>query len=172
MRVSTALVGVAFPATVFFLLPRAFMFLNEALGWPRLTAAPLLGWALIVTGVAVHIVASRRFRRAGGTPVPTEPPTQLMREGLFGYSRNPIYLADLVILLGIFALRGHLALSLYVLVAGVALHVWVVLHEESVLSARFGAAWDDYCARVPRWLAFRLGNSRTPGMAGGVNGQR
>ena len=153
MRLATFVVGVVFVATCFFLLPRACIALNDALGWPRLPRAPLLlGWGLVLAGVAIHVMAAGRFRRAGGTPVPTDPPSALVCDGLFGYSRNPIYIADLLILLGIFGIWGHLALLLYALAVGTALHIWVVAREEPVLRARFGVAWEDYCAEVPRWL--------------------
>lgn len=148
-----AALGVAFVATCFLLLPAACIALNDSLGWPRLADPPSqLGWSLVLAGVAVHVLAAGTFRRAGGTPVPTDPPRALVCDGLFGYSRNPIYIADFVILLGIFAIRGHLALLLYALAVGAALHAWVVSHEEPVLRARFGVAWEDYRTKVPRWI--------------------
>jgi hypothetical protein len=76
----------------------------------------------------------------------------LVATGPFRYSRNPIYLADLAILLGMFLVRGEPALLLYVLLAAVLLHLWVVTHEEPVLARRFGNEWVRYAERVPRWF--------------------
>ena len=158
MRLTTLALGVLFVATVFFGLPQVCVELNEWLGWPRLRLVPGVGWALVVLGAGMHVATSGQFRRAGGTAVPLEPPRTLVRSGLFGWTRNPIYLADLVVLVGIFALRGQLALLLYAALFGVALHAWLVLREEPGLRIRFGAEWEAYAANVPRWLTLRSRN--------------
>jgi protein-S-isoprenylcysteine O-methyltransferase Ste14 len=155
MRLSTLAIGGVFVAAVFFGLPQAFVVLNEALDWPKLAPVRAVGWGLVGAGILIHAATSGQFRRAGGTPVPVEPPDRLVRTGLFRWSRNPIYVADLIVLVGIFALRGHVALLLYVALFWGALHLWLLLHEEPVLRARFGAEWEAYAARVPRWLVVR-----------------
>lgn len=165
MRLSTAALGLTFVVTVFFMLPAAFIALNSALGLPRFQSPMLqgLGWILIACGIAVAVWASSLFRRVGlGTPVPIEPPVKLVETGLYRYSRNPIYLADLAILLGIFLARGHVGLLLYFVLAFAFLHYWIVKREEPALSARFGENWLRYAQRVPRWL----GNGRPPEGAG------
>lgn len=161
MRPVTAAAGVTFVTLLFFVLPRAFMAINDALDWPRLehVAARAIGWVLIAAGAGVLLTASSLFRRVGkGTPVPIEPPQRLVDIGLYHYSRNPIYLADLVILLGIFLTNGQLGLLLYVVVCAAGAHAWLVLHEEPELLRRHGVEWQRYAARVPRWLSARAGS--------------
>ena len=90
-----------------------------------------------------------------GHAVPSEPPTSLVVSGLYRFSRNPIYVADLVILVGLFFVEGHLALLAYVGIFFVALRAAIVWWEEPVLRGRFGAEYEEYLRRVPRWLGPR-----------------
>jgi protein-S-isoprenylcysteine O-methyltransferase Ste14 len=68
------------------------------------------------------------------------------------YTRNPIYIAIILMLLGwavSFAFRG---IFVYAIVAAVALHLRVVLAEEPWLARTHGARWTQYASRVPRWF--------------------
>jgi protein-S-isoprenylcysteine O-methyltransferase Ste14 len=155
MRIRTALQGSLFVATVFFLLPRAFVGLNDRLGWPRWEtgAGDVIGGVLILAGIGVMLHCSQVFRSLGqGTPVPIEPPTKLVQTGLYRQSRNPIYVADVAVWLGIFLVEGHLALLVYTGLMLALLQAAVVWWEEPVLAERFGAEYADYRRRVPRWL--------------------
>ncbi len=111
-----------------------------------------LGWAMIVFGLGVAIWAVRTLVRAGTTAVPHQQPDQLVTDGPFAYSRNPIYLADLVILAGWCLVQGTAAGL--VLVGGLyaVLELRFVRPEEARLRAAFGRAFDAYCAGVRRWV--------------------
>jgi protein-S-isoprenylcysteine O-methyltransferase Ste14 len=72
--------------------------------------------------------------------------------GLYRYTRNPMYVAVVAILLGwaiSFALRE---LYFYAIAVAVAFHLRVVFGEEPWLARKHGAQWADYTNRVPRWL--------------------
>jgi protein-S-isoprenylcysteine O-methyltransferase Ste14 len=100
------------------------------------------------------------FRTVGhGTPQPLAPPTHLVAAGLYRYSRNPIYVSDVALLLAAFLVRGDVALLLYAGVVAVELHAWIVWREEPVLRRRFGDAYVAYAQRVPRWLGRPPGGS-------------
>ena len=76
-------------------------------------------------------------------------PRSLVTTGAFRFTRNPIYLAATLPMLG---LAGY---SLYVAVAMVAVYVvvmtrWVIAHEERCLRKLFGSEYDDYASRTPR----------------------
>jgi protein-S-isoprenylcysteine O-methyltransferase Ste14 len=150
-----AVLGTLWVGSLFFVLPAIAIQLNDALGWPRWQHAALTvtGGCLVVGGVIVLMWATRIFRvEGGGSPVPTDPPTRLVTSGLYGHTRNPIFLADVVVLLGVFFLRGHAALLLYAGLVFAGLHAWLIGHEEPVLRVRLGEDWERYVARVPRWL--------------------
>ena len=107
----------------------------------------------MIAGVAVLLYCLQLFARLGdGTPVPTQPPRRLVLSGLYRYTRNPIYVADVAILFGLFLHRGELALLIYALVMTAALHLWMVWREEPELCRRFGEAYVRYMRSVPRWI--------------------
>lgn len=145
----------AFVWLVFFYLPSVFIELNDDLGWPVWRSIPgqALGLALIASGVAAMLYCTGLFARVGrGTPVPASPPEQLVVQGLYRYSRNPIYVADVAVWLGIFLWEGHAALLLYAALASLAVEGVVRLWEEPGLRRRFGRQYEAYCRAVPRWL--------------------
>lgn len=111
----------------------------------------LLGVPLILLGSAFLLWASRGLTDSGGTPVHTHGPTDLVTEGPYRYSRHPIYVSALSIILGEAILLSHLGLVAY---AGLAWGYLRVLsgYEEKKLREEYGDAYDDYCESVPRWI--------------------
>ena len=87
-----------------------------------------------------------------GTPVPMDPPKELVVTGFYRYVRNPIYVGVLLIFLGHFLWFGYWALLIYAVFAFIGVHFFVVLYEEPTLKRKFGAAYEDYLKRVPRWI--------------------
>jgi protein-S-isoprenylcysteine O-methyltransferase Ste14 len=153
--------GAGVIGAIFVVVPMGLVALNEALEWPRWHSGigAALGGVLVLTGIAVAAYCTRLFRRIGqGTPVPISPPTRLVISGLYRYSRNPIYIADVMILLGLFLHRGELTLLLYVIAFALAAHAVVVWREEPELLARFGTAYRRYMEAVPRWIGPRRGS--------------
>jgi protein-S-isoprenylcysteine O-methyltransferase Ste14 len=139
--------------------PRLVLLLLVAAGvthW-ALGAVPLLrslpvGVALVAVALVLNVWADRAFARAQ-TPVrPDERPARLVLGGPFEFSRNPMYVGLISFLLGIALVVGSAPFwsapaALWLLLTQV-----FVKHEERVLRARFGAEFDAYCERVPRWL--------------------
>jgi protein-S-isoprenylcysteine O-methyltransferase Ste14 len=118
--------------------------LGDALVWP--------GWALIIAGIALTIWSAVAFRRARTTIVPHQNPSALVETGPYRFSRNPIYLADLVILAGVALILGApLALILLVPFQRVLLRLFI-LPEEAVLTRELGQPYLNFRARVRRWL--------------------
>jgi protein-S-isoprenylcysteine O-methyltransferase Ste14 len=111
---------------------------------------------ILGAGVAIYLWCAWDFATAGrGTPSPTDPPRALVERGLYRFSRNPMYVGVMLAALG----QAAWALSPWTFVYAVALailfHLRVVMYEEPVLRRSFGAAYDAYTARVPRWLGRR-----------------
>jgi protein-S-isoprenylcysteine O-methyltransferase Ste14 len=110
-----------------------------------------LGALFIIAGLAIILLAALQFRAHATTIMPREVPRAMIDTGLYACSRNPIYLADALILAGI-ALRADLAGLVLV-----PLFVWVItqrfiLGEEAGLRATFGPDFEAYAARVRRWV--------------------
>lgn len=112
----------------------------------------VLAGFLILIGVGLAATGIRNFSR-GVTPVPTHEPTRaLVTSGIHGWSRNPIYLGMFLVYGGIgIAARSPWILVLILPVA-ITMRYGVVAREEAYLERRFGDAYQDYKARVRRWL--------------------
>lgn len=125
------------------------------LPWPDGAAAPLLTWLgalLLAAGFALDLWAAATFRRARTTILPHRGATALLIGGPFAYSRNPIYLGNLLLISGAGLIFGELWHLLLVPAAAVLLQVLAIRREEAHLAAKFGAAWHAYAARTRRWL--------------------
>jgi len=120
----------------------------------------IIGVALLVPGVALCSWCVVRFARSHGTPVPFNPPTELVVEGPYVWTRNPM-------LTGVFAglFGAGVLLHSYGMVV-ISIPVYILLHaielklvEEPELERRFGASYSDYKRRVPMfWPRFWSGS--------------
>lgn len=117
------------------------------------TAFAPLGAPVLIVGCLVLGWCVRDFFVSGrGTLAPWDPPRALVRNGLYRYSRNPMYVGVLLITAGWALGFASWALAGYTAVLLVAFHLRVLIHEEPWLARTFGADWTEYRARVPRWL--------------------
>jgi protein-S-isoprenylcysteine O-methyltransferase Ste14 len=138
----------ALPGVVAFLVPLVFIAPGDRTCLSN-------GWAVIPLGIgtALLLICVREFYVAGrGTLAPWSPPPALVVTGLYQWSRNPMYVAVLLILSGWAIGYKSWPLALYAFVVLVAFHLRVVLHEEPWLARTFGDAWVRYQKRVRRWL--------------------
>lgn len=111
-----------------------------------------LGLVPIAAGLVFALLGSRRFRCADTTLYPFETSTLLVTDGVFGYSRNPMYLGMMLVLVGTVTVLGS-ATPFLVLPLFFAVIRWrFIRHEERSLSRQFGAAYHEYTRRVRRWL--------------------
>lgn len=120
----------------------------------RLWKAPLtwVGAAPLVIGLALVLTAAGVFRRRGTTLHPFGAPAVLVQNGLYRYTRNPMYLGMLLILTGVALGLGQVLaiLMLPLFVAVIARQN--IRHEEMALAAQFVEDYRLYCQRVRRWL--------------------
>lgn len=147
--------GAVFIALVFVAGPQAMMELNEELGWPRWQsgAGRAVGGLLVALGAGLALYCSGVFLILGrGTPVPIDPPVQLVASGVYRFSRNPIYVAYVAVLLGLFLIFGSLALLAYAVLCAAVIQVLIVAWEEPVLRRRFGEEYERYTRQVRRWI--------------------
>jgi protein-S-isoprenylcysteine O-methyltransferase Ste14 len=90
--------------------------------------------------------------RGRGTPVPADPPKELVVTGFYRYVRNPIYVGVILIFLGHFLWFGYWSLLTYTLLSFLGVHLFIVLYEEPALKKKFGASYEEYLKNVPRWI--------------------
>jgi protein-S-isoprenylcysteine O-methyltransferase Ste14 len=121
----------------------------------------LVGVLILATGIVLLLWCVHDFYVAGkGTLAPWDPPRRLVRIGLYRYSRNPMYLSVIVILLGWTLAYQSSSVGIYSAIVAVAFHLRVILGEEPWLARTYGAAWQQYAAVVPRWIGPRMSRAR------------
>jgi protein-S-isoprenylcysteine O-methyltransferase Ste14 len=87
-----------------------------------------------------------------GTPAPVDPPKELVATGFYRYVRNPMYVGILLVLIGHFLWFQAIWLLVYAAVVFLSFHSFITLYEEPTLRKKFGAAYESYLERVPRWI--------------------
>ena len=112
-----------------------------------------LAFPFWLSGVATLLWCFWDFIVKGrGTPAPIDPPKDLVVSGLYNYVRNPMYVGVLWVIIGHFLWFGFWNLLIYAAIIFIAFHTFVTFYEEPNLKQRFGATYEDYLKRVPRWI--------------------
>jgi protein-S-isoprenylcysteine O-methyltransferase Ste14 len=120
---------------------------------PGARAFTPIGAVVLAVGIAVLASCVWEFYARGrGTLAPWDPPRALVRAGPYRYSRNPMYVGVLLILVGWATGFRSMPLGLYAAAIAVAFHLRIVMAEEPWLSRTFGEEWESYRHRVPRWV--------------------
>jgi protein-S-isoprenylcysteine O-methyltransferase Ste14 len=117
-----------------------------------------IGAATIAAGWSVLLWCARDFAvRGRGTLAPIDPPRALVTRGLYEYVRNPMYVGVVTAVLGQAAWFASRSMLAYAIVVALLFHTTIVIYEEPKLARSFGSSYDDYRARVPRWIPRRPG---------------
>jgi protein-S-isoprenylcysteine O-methyltransferase Ste14 len=139
-----------------------FLGIGLVLGWlwplPLLPAAfpPAvrygIGAGLAAFGVVIMTLALRIFRKAGTNVETWKPTTALATDGIYAWSRNPIYISLPLLFAAVAVLADSGWLGLLLVVYVVVLRVGVIAREECYLERKFGDAYRAYRAHVRRWF--------------------
>lgn len=142
-------------------LPPVWLALLAAAGWALQRALPLpvatpgvqiAGQTLVFLGLALAAWSALSFFRRRTSIIPGRTASALVADGPYRLSRNPIYLADLVILLGFGLVIGSLwPVLLTPLLAWILLRRFI-LPEEAMLKRAFPEDFAAWSARVRRWI--------------------
>lgn len=125
------------------------------LGWPGGPAGDILqgvGFFAIIVAAALYFLSGREMSRQRTTILPTKGADHLVTSGPFAVTRNPIYLANVIFLLGIGLAAGIVWFLPGAVICGFAEQKLAIEREEAHLEARFGKAWRDYKKKVRRWI--------------------
>lgn len=116
------------------------------------SAVTVIGALLAVIGIIVNFAGAGLFHKLRTAIIPFKPATKLVTSGIYGWTRNPMYLGMALIYAGIAILFDSiLALALLPLVLAI-IQTKVIAREEVYLERRFGDAYRDYKRRVRRWI--------------------
>jgi protein-S-isoprenylcysteine O-methyltransferase Ste14 len=111
-----------------------------------------LGWTALVAGFAIMLTAIGLFKKAGTETEPWKQVSAFVTDGVYRWTRNPMYLGMALIYIGV----AFLSDSLITLILLVPVVFWVTRNviekEEAFMEARFGADYLAYRAKVGRWF--------------------
>lgn len=119
------------------------------------TSPSFSGMMLVAIGARLLALCVHAFFTQGrGTLAPWDPPQHLVTSGPYRWSRNPMYIAVLLIVTGWAVAFASPMLRWYALLLLIAFNVRIRVSEEPWAAATFGEAWFDYRARTPRWFCW------------------
>ena len=147
-----ALFTVVMPGTFAGLLPVLIV------GDRAVTGGVTLGLAsgLFAFGLVLYLRSAWDFAVFGrGTPAPIDAPKRLVTRGPYRYTRNPMYVAVLTVVMGWATLFGAAVLVGYAVVLFVVFSLFIRLYEEPRLAREFGEEYATYMSQVGRWLPRR-----------------
>lgn len=132
------------------------LYMDRALGFPKLLPEPvgtLIGVVLLSLGLALWVWCVIWFSKAKGTPVPFNPPRDLVMVGPYAWSRNPMLTGVFAVLFGIgFLLHSVSMVFVWTPVFLIFNVLELKLVEEPELERRFGASYIEYKRQVPMFV--------------------
>jgi protein-S-isoprenylcysteine O-methyltransferase Ste14 len=114
---------------------------------------PLLGALFILGGIALAVAANIEFRKAGTALAPTaRVNSELVTDGIYARTRNPMYLGLVLITLGLAFIQGALPWFIVPVLVFLTNNFVVVPYEEAKMHRQFGAMYEAYRRKVRRWI--------------------
>ena len=122
------------------------------LSLPQSLLAEIIGVLLILAGLVAGLMIKRGFDKAHTSIEPWKPTSTIIKDGFFKYSRNPIYVAFCVIVIGAALFIGNAWMLFSYLPAAVTVYFVAIKNEEAYLEEKFGEEYLAYKRQVRRWL--------------------
>ena len=126
-------------------------YVGEPVFWHEGGLDPL-GYLLIIAGTLIPIWGAQSFKRHQTNILPYKDPDHMVSDGPFKFTRNPMYLGMLMVILGAEVLVGTWIGLIFPPLFFVVANWWYIPFEESRMAAVFGEKFDDYKSSVRRWL--------------------
>ena len=120
--------------------------------WFHTLGASITGTLLLALGFLFLLPALRRFFISKNTLVTIKPATSLQTEGVYGITRNPMYLGLLLLYTGLAQFFGNAWTLLLLPVLFLIVQSYIIRREEKYLQRAFGAEYNAYQQKVRRWL--------------------
>jgi protein-S-isoprenylcysteine O-methyltransferase Ste14 len=112
----------------------------------------LLGLLPLISGVGLSTRGSEKFRKLGTNIKTFDEPNILVKDGIFQYSRNPMYLGFVIALCGVSVLLGSLSTTFVVIAFWALTDRWYIEFEERAMLRKFGEDYNTYKSQVRRWI--------------------
>ncbi|PSJ16669.1 methyltransferase family protein [Nitrosomonas supralitoralis] len=144
------------PALVMLLFMVAMWFVAETYAWAavQIPSRVSIALALVLTSTMLIIVAAKAFFAAKTTvnPILPQSSTAIVTTGIYKFSRNPMYLGFLLILIGWAVFLGNVLGALFLPFFVLYMNRFQIIPEECVLLKKFGSEYAVYLATVRRWI--------------------
>ena len=111
-----------------------------------------IGIIIMVLGFSLSLGSGMFFRKLGTNPRPGTRATLIVTKGPFKYTRNPMYLGLITMLIGTSILLGTFSPLIVIPIIFLILHTQFVLREEKWMAEWFGEPYLEYKKKTPRWL--------------------
>ena len=123
---------------------------------PMVTLFPfpwnLLGLLPLILGIVINILADREFHKTDTTVKPFEESSALITNGVYQFSRHPMYLGMALVLVGVAMLLGSLTPFVFIPFFVLLFNEIFIKVEEQMMKRQFGDAWNKYAKKVRRWM--------------------
>ena len=106
----------------------------------------------MAVSLAIGLAGFLRIKRAGTNIDVRKPTTKVVTDGIYAYSRNPIYVGMVILLFALSVLLNNLWIMIFVPAFVIIMTRGVIEMEELYLEEKFGQEYTDYKKRVRRWL--------------------
>lgn len=148
---------IPWPPIIYFTAIIIGVVLNYLLPLPYLLASVAdglyyVGIILIIIAILIDVLTFRELSKHRTTVMPHKSASNLVTSGTFGFSRNPIYLSNTMIVVGLFLMLQNTWLLISAFGAAFFTHHMAILREERHLLKLFGQEWIDYTNKVRRWI--------------------
>ena len=110
------------------------------------------GIALILTGILITIIVRIGFKKIDTEIHTFKNPRKLVTNGLFKFSRNPIYLGFTISLIGVWICLGTILPIIGILIFIVVTNNYYIPYEEQIMEKVFGNEYKKYKSKVRRWI--------------------
>lgn len=124
--------------------------------FPIMTVIPapwtLLGIIPVVVGIVINFNADQIFHKADTAVCPFESSSTLVTYGPYRFTRNPMYLGFVLVLIGVSIVMGSLTPYLMAIAFAVLMDRKFIQMEEQKLAVQFGVEWKTYKSHTRRWL--------------------
>lgn len=153
---------ISFPPIIFlfftnlaFMVSMSNMYFFQIYNIPKeldILRSTLAGITLIVIAFIILIFSIREFNKVNEDPIPTSPSNLVINNNIYSYSRNPMYLALLILQVGIGMLFSVIHITLFSIFTFLVLKYYVIIPEEQYLEKKFGDVYLRYKKSVRRWV--------------------
>ena len=113
-----------------------------------------LGFIIILVGLTIIFIAARQFKAVNTTinPIKPENASVLVNNGIFSYSRNPMYLGMLLIIIGFSIIHNLMAVIVIMPLWVIYITNFQIIPEEEAMKILFKEDFLNYCKKTRRWI--------------------